>query len=120
MDSITAQFLNNPLVAPIYALLVVCLVDFALGVYRSIQAGVFDWQKLPQVLDTAVLQKVLPLAALGVASFFVTDPAGSGALTVAYLGLAAAALAAEVRGLIAKVTGSYVATPASIPPALGS
>jgi hypothetical protein len=105
-----SDFLNNPLVAPLYALLVITVIDMLLGVYRSIQQGVFDWGKLPQILDSTVLQKVIPLAGLGVASYFVTDGTAKAALEAAYLAGAVAALAGEVATLIQKVTGSFVAT----------
>lgn len=105
-------FLNDPMVAPLYALLVLCVLDFLLGVYRSIQQHVFDWAKLPQILDTVILQKVIPLAALGVATVTVTDPTAKAALTVAYVGGSAAALAAEVKAFLDKVLGNYTAKPA--------
>lgn len=105
-------FFNDPLVAGIYGVLVLALIDFGLGIYRSIQAGVFDWQKLPKTLDSVVLQKVIPLLALGVAAFFVTEPTQKAALQVAYGGLTVAVLAAEVNALIKKVTGVYEPTKA--------
>lgn len=110
MDQVT-RFINDPLVAPIYALLIVSFVDFLLALYRSIQGKVFDWRKLPEILDTMVLQVVIPLAALGAASFFVTDPTAKTGLQAAYIGACAAALAAAVAGLIKKITGAYTATP---------
>lgn len=109
MDAIK-DFLNDPLVAPIYGLLVLTLLDFLLGIWRSVQQGAFDWQKLPQVLDTVVLQKVIPLIALGAAAFLVTDPTAKTALQVAYIGGATAALAAEVAAMVTKLRGNYVAT----------
>lgn len=109
MTEITA-FINDPLVAPLYALLVISIIDLLLAVYRSIQAKAFDWRKLPEILDSMVLSVVIPLAALGAASFFVTDPAAKTALQGAYVAGAAAALAAAVASLIKKVTGSYIAT----------
>jgi len=109
MEQIT-QFINDPLVAPLYALLVIGLLDFALAIYRSIQQHVFDPRKLPEILDSMVLSVVIPLAALGVASFFVTDPTAKGALTAAYVAGATTALAGAVASLIRKVTGSYTAT----------
>ena len=109
------QFINDPLVAPLYAVLIISLIDLALGVYRSIQAKVFDWQKLPQILDSVVLQKVIPLAALGVAAFFVTDATAKTALQVAYVGGCAAALAAVTAAFISKITGTYEATRKNTP-----
>lgn len=109
MDAVK-EFLNDPLVAPLYGLLILTLVDFLLGIYRSVQQKVFDWQKLPAILDSAVLQKFIPLAALGVAAFFVTEPTAKTALQAAYIGGAGAALAAEVAAMIQKITGNYTAT----------
>lgn len=105
-----AQFLNDPLVAPLYGVLVLALADMLLGIYRSIQGGAFDWQKLPQLLDSVVLSKIIPLAALGVAAFFVTDGAAKTALQTAYVAGAGAALAAEVASLIRKISGNYQPT----------
>jgi len=110
MDQITG-FINDPLVAPIYALLVISAVDFGLAIYRSIQQHVFDPRKLPEILDSMVLSVVLPLAALGVASFFVTDPTAKTALQAAYVAGSVAALTGAVASLIRKVTGAYVASP---------
>jgi hypothetical protein len=109
MDQIQA-FFNDPLIAGIWALLVISLLDMLLGVYRSIQQGVFDWAKLPGILDATVLQKVIPLAVLGIAAFFVTEPTAQGALKAAYLAGVAASLAAAVAAIIKKVTGSYLPT----------
>jgi hypothetical protein len=109
MDQI-GQFINDPMVAPIYGVLVIALVDFALAIYRSIQSKVFDWAKLPQILDSIVLQKVIPLAALGVAAFFVTDPTAKTGLQAAYVALAVTVLAAEVGSIVSKVTGAYTAS----------
>jgi len=109
MDQVT-RFINDPLVAPIYALLIISIVDFLLAIYRSIQGKVFDWRKLPEILDAMVLSVIIPLAALGAASFFVTDPTAKTGLQAAYIAGAAAALASAVAGLIKKITGSYTPT----------
>ena len=104
------DFLSNPLVAPLWGILVLALVDLLLGVYRSIQAGQFAWEKLPQTLDTVILARIIPLAAMGVAAYLMTDPATKTALTTAYVGLSAAVLAAQLKTLIDKLTGAYTAT----------
>jgi hypothetical protein len=109
MDQIT-QFINDPLVAPLYALLVISVLDFLMAVFRSIQQKVFDWQKLPEVLNSMVLEKVVPLAALGVASYFVTEDTAQVGLQAAYVAGAAAALAGAVAAFVQKIAGSYVAT----------
>jgi len=109
MDAI-AKFLNDPLVAAIYGVLAIALIDMLLGIYRSVQTHTFDFQKLPGILDGTVLQKVIPLAALGAAAFFVTEPAAKAVLQAAYIAGAAAALAGEVQAIIRKVTGTYTPT----------
>ena len=114
MDAVT-DFLRDPLVIPVVSLLIVAALNFVLAIYRSIQQGQFDWEKLPQLLDTVVVRKVFPLMILGAASFFVNEDAVGGALTVAYLTGATAALAAEVKALIDKATGTYTATPSPRP-----
>lgn len=109
MDQVS-EFINNPLVVGVYSILVLSLIDLALAIWRSIQDRVFDLQKLPQLLDTVVLRKVVPLAGLGVASYFVTEPSARSALSAAYTGLALTVVAAEVQAILTKITGSYTAT----------
>jgi hypothetical protein len=109
MDALT-DFLRDPLVVPIIGLLVVAAINFILAVYRSLQQGQFDWEKLPRLLDTLVVKKVFPLMLLGAAAFFVTEDAATAALTTTYLVAATAALAGEVAALIRKITNSYAAT----------
>lgn len=103
-------FINDPLVAPLWALLVLGALDLLLAVYRSFQQGAFDWKKLPGLLDSMVLKTIIPLAALGVASFFVTEEVAKTGLQAAYVAGCATALAAAVAAFINKVTGNYVAT----------
>lgn len=110
MDAIKA-FFDDPLVIPLYGLLAVAVIGMLLGIYRSIQQKTFDWTKLPGILDGTVLQKVIPLALLGIASFFMADAAKTG-MQAAYAGLVATAYAAEIKSLIDKVTGSFIATTA--------
>ena len=100
------QFLNSPAVAGIWSLLVIAGLSFVFAVYRSISGGYFDPHKLPQILDTLVVQKVFPLTILGVASYAVTDPTTQTALLVAYGAAYIAALAAEVQSLLDAVTGT--------------
>lgn len=104
------QFINDPLIAPIYALLVISFIDFLMAIYRSMQQHVFDFRKFPEILDSMVLQVVIPLAALGTASFLVTDPTAKAGLETAYVAAAAVALTGAVASLIRKLTGSYSAT----------
>jgi len=94
------RFLSDPLVAPIYALAVVSLATFVLAIYRNVQQGSFDLHKTPQILDTLVVQKVFPLAIMGVAAYIVTDPATKSLITAAYAAGAAAAVLAEAKNLI--------------------
>ena len=100
-------FLNDPLVAPLWALAILSLCVFALTVWRSIEAtpSQFDVNKLPRLLDTLVLRKMVPLAVLGVAHFTVTDQVTKDMLLAAYAAGLLAAAAAETRQLIDAVTG---------------
>lgn len=111
MDQI-AQFLNDQAVVGLWSIVVVALLDFGLGVIQSIRQGVFDFKKLPQVLDSVVLQKVIPVAVLGVAAFFVTDQTQKSVLLAAYGASTAAVLVALVKSLLEKIniTGTYTAT----------
>jgi hypothetical protein len=109
MDALT-DFLSDPLVIPIISLLVVAALNFLLAIYRSIQQGQFDWEKLPRLLDTVVVKKVFPLMILGAAAFFVSEDAVGAGLTTAYIVAATAALAAEVAALVKKTTGDYSAS----------
>lgn len=111
MDQIK-EFFNDPAIVGLWSIVVVALIDFALGVIQSIRQGVFDFKKLPQVLDSVVLQKVIPVAALGVAAFFVTDETQKAVLLSAYGIFSLGVLAALVKSLLEKVgvTGTYQAT----------
>jgi hypothetical protein len=101
-----SQLLNDPLVTPLWAFALLSLAVFVLTVWRSIEAGQFDLNKLPRLLDSLVLQKLVPLAVLGIAAKVVSDPTTSDALVVAYLAGVVAAAAAEVKQLLAALTGT--------------
>ena len=100
-----SQLLNDPLIAPLWAFALLSLAVFVLTVWRSIEASQFDVNKLPKLLDTLVLQKLVPLAILGIAAKTVTDATVGDALVVAYIAGIVAASAAEVRQLIDAVKG---------------
>lgn len=104
------EFLAGPLVAPLYGLLVVSALGMALGIYRSIQQDVFDPKKLPGILDSTVLRKIVPLAVLGIAAASTAAGPAQTGLLAAYTGATLTAYAAEVTALIEKVTGAFVAT----------
>lgn len=104
MDTISG-FIQDPIVYPIWTLFVVSFAGFVLAVYRSLQGGYFDAAKLPRILDTLVVSKVLPLILLAAGSFFATDQVTKEALLAAYAGGYALALAAEAKALIVAATG---------------
>jgi len=99
-------FFNDPLVIPIWSLALVSLAVMVLTVWRAIEAGQFDVHKLPQILDTMVLQKLVPLAIMGVTVKMVSDLTTSSALTIAYSAGVLAVLAAEAKDFITAVTGN--------------
>lgn len=109
MEQVTA-FVNDPLVAPLWGVFVLGIADMGLGIYQALRQGAFDLAKLPSMLDACVLRKVVPLAALGVAGFVMTDGPTRSALLAAYGALSLAALAAEAKNIVEKVTGGYTAT----------
>ena len=53
MDHIT-QFLNDPLVAPLWAFLVLSLCVCALTVWRAIGTHTFDIEKLPNIYSAGI------------------------------------------------------------------
>jgi hypothetical protein len=99
------EFLRDPLVSLLWALAVLSLAVFVLTVWRSVQAGTFDVHKLPKLLDTLVLRKLVPLTVLGVAALAVADTVTRDVLVLAYLSGITAAAAAEARQLIDAVKG---------------
>jgi len=99
------RYLNDPLVAPLWALAALSLAVFVLTVWRAIEAGAFDLAKLPRLLDTLVLRRLVPLALLGATAYAVTDPTTKDALIVAYSGGVVAAAAAEAMQLLDAVLG---------------
>ena len=107
------QFLNDPIVMPLWALGILSLAVFVLTVWRAIEAEQFDLNKLPKLLDTLVLQKLVPLAVLGITTYAVTDPVTRDGLVIAYSAGVVAAGSAEVKQLIAAVTGTTF--PANFP-----
>lgn len=100
------EFLANPMVAPLWLFIILAVLNFALKVFASAKPGWpgnFDWGKLPQVLDTMVLRKVIPLAALGIATYFAPTVSVAGidfnvstALSAMYLGGCAVAILGEL------------------------
>jgi hypothetical protein len=109
------EFFNDPLVLGIYSLFVVSICCFLLAVYRSLGDGTFDVQKLPQILRTLVLDKMVPLIILGVATFAVTEPTAKTGLLAAYGGMWLLALGGEVKNLIALAQNS-TPPPPTVPP----
>lgn len=90
------NFLADPMVMALAAVAIVSLGTFAVTVYRSISGGMFDWAKLPKILDTLVLRRLVPLGVLGITAY--TAPVGitHDALLAAYFLGAAATAASEV------------------------
>ena len=104
------QFFNDPLVTALYGLAAVAVLNMVMGMYRASQQGSFDWQKVPGILRTAVLDKIVPLFLLGLSAVSVPEGPSKVALLAAYSGGALAAYTGEVAALIEKITGSFKAT----------
>jgi hypothetical protein len=105
MTDVITQFFNDPLVIPIWGLGVLSVAVMLLTIWRAIEAGQFNVSRLPQLLDTMVLKKLVPLAVLGISAKLVTDGVVSDGLILAYTGGCATVLAAEVKDLVNAVTG---------------
>lgn len=99
------RFINDPFVAPLWAVGVISVATAVLTIYRAARAGRFSLTKVPQILDTLVVARLLPLGLLGFGAVTVTDSVTRDALTVAYLGGATAAAASEAKQLIDAVLG---------------
>lgn len=101
------QFLHDPIVLGLWSLAIVSLAVFALTVWRSLSSDppTFDASRLPRILTTLVLNKLVPLAVIGVTAALVTDEATKSALTVAYGGAWLLAMTAETKQLVDAVRG---------------
>lgn len=94
------RFVHDPAVIPLLTLAGLSFGTFLLAIYRNLRAGTFDWAKLPQILDTLVLRKLIPLITLAVVAYAATDDAVKTALMASYVTLAGAALAAELKNFL--------------------
>lgn len=73
MQTAIHDFLADPMIAPIYGLLVLAMFDWILGVYAAWSEGTFTWAESSRVLKSTVLDRVVPLAFLGAAAFLAPD-----------------------------------------------
>ena len=108
-------WLRDPVVAPLFVLLVLTLAILALSIVRAIQAGTFDATLLPRFLRDYVLAEFLPLTILGflvwIFGFVYPEPdrdvlqqLGLAALAGTYATGAAAAIAKYVAKLLALIS----------------
>lgn len=93
-----SEWLHSELVWPVYIALLLATVNFVLGVIAAIRAGTFEWRKFPQFLDTGVLQKVIPLAALSVTAWAAGSEVGA-VLTAALAAGSIAVVTSEIANL---------------------
>ena len=100
-----SQLLNDPLIAPLWAFALLSLAVFVLTIWRSIEASQFDVQKLPRLLDTLVLRKLVPLGILGIVAKTAGDATTADVLTTAYIAGIVAAAAAEAKQLLDAIKG---------------
>lgn len=95
--------LADPLVGALGAVALLSLATFTLTVYRCFSAGTFDLRKLPRVLDTLVLRRIVPLGILLVAASLAPEGLSRDGLLAAYVAGAAATAASELAQLLALV-----------------
>jgi hypothetical protein len=102
------QFLHDPIVLGLWSLAVVSVAVFVLTVWRSIASDppTFDPRKLPRIVTTLVLNRLVPLAVIGVTAYMVTDETTKAALTLAYGGAWLLAIGSEAKELIDAVRGT--------------
>lgn len=115
LGEILYRFFHDPIVYPLYLLIVMALANLAYAIYSSVVEGTFTWAKLPGFGKTLVLEKVFPSVILGVV-VKATGSVPEGAVSVlAYASLVTAQLAAETAqfadNFITKKTAKLRATP---------
>lgn len=98
-----ADILADPMVAALGGVALLSLATFVLTVYRCLSAGTFDARKLPRILDTLVLRRIVPLGILLVAAAAAPVGITRDALHAAYLAGATATAASELAQLLALV-----------------
>lgn len=102
LDSFKA-FLADPMVMALAAVALLSLGTFALTIYRTISDGMFDWVKLPKILDTLVLRRLVPLGILGITAYAAPVGLIHDGLLLAYGAGVAATAASELAQLLALV-----------------
>lgn len=100
------SWLNDPMVAPLYGLLVLSMFDWAVGSYAAWSGDNFTWGEAARVLRTTVLDRCVPVAFLGLTAFLspttevvagVSIQTAMSALYLGYAGLAIVSLLAGFR-----------------------
>jgi hypothetical protein len=99
-------FFASPAALLVAVVLILGAVNFFVRCVQTIEAGTFDFAKLPQVLDTLILRKCGPLIALGVLAGLTFDITQI-IVAVCYIGWAVACMASE----LAQLAGSWRTVP---------
>ena len=101
-------FLADPMVSALAVVAVLSLATFVLTIYRSLSAGTFDWSKLPRIIDTLVLRRLVPLGILGITAFLAPSGIVHDGVLAAYVGGAAATGASELAQFLALLRDSGI------------
>ena len=97
------MFLADPMVMALAAVALLSLATFVLTIYRAISGGTFDATKVPKILDTLVLRRLVPLGILGITAYAAPAGIAHDGLLAAYFGGVAATAASELAQLLALV-----------------
>lgn len=101
-DWLTA-FLADPMVLALASIAAISLATFALTIYRAVSDGMFDPVKVPKILDSLVLRRLVPLGILGATAYAAPVGIAHDGLLAAYFAGAAATAASELAQLLALV-----------------
>ncbi|MBU2166668.1 MAG: hypothetical protein KKF88_02410 [Alphaproteobacteria bacterium] len=96
-------FLADPAVMALGAVALLSLGTFVLTIYRAVSGGTFDATKVPKILDTLVLRRLVPLGVLGITAYAAPVGITHDALLAAYFAGAAATAASELVQLLTLV-----------------
>ena len=101
-------FLADPMVLALASVAALSLGTFTLTIYRAVSAGTFDARKLPRILDTLVLRRLVPLGILGITAHAAPAGIARDGLLAAYFAGAAATAASELAQLLALVRSAGI------------
>ena len=101
-------FLSDPMVMALATVAVLSLGTFVLTIYRAVSGGTFDATKVPKILDTLVLRRLVPLGILGIVAYVAPVGISHDLLLAAYFAGALATAASELTQFIGLLRDSGI------------